>query len=93
MRGGDLSGSEITIAAVNNPQMEDMEGLLKDFKKQTGITAKFQFLPENDLRQKVTQDVSLKAGNFDIVMVGAYETPIWAQSQWLELLYTSTSTS
>ena len=61
-------------------------GLLKDFKKKTDITAKFQFLPENDLRQRVTQDVSLNAGNFDIVMVGAYETPIWAQSQWLEPL-------
>ena len=84
--GGDLSGSEITIAAVNNPQMEDMQSLADDFKKKTGITARFQFLPENDLRQKVTQDVSLNAGNFDIVMVGAYETPIWAQSQWLEPL-------
>lgn len=86
--GGSLEGSEITIAAVNNPQMEDMEGLLGDFKKQTGVTARFQFLPENDLRQKVTQDVSLNAGNFDIVMVGAYETPIWAKSQWLEPLDT-----
>jgi sorbitol/mannitol transport system substrate-binding protein len=84
--GGNVSGSKVTIAAVNNPQMEDMEGLLQDFKKKTGATAKFQFLPENDLRQKVTQDVSLKAGNFDIVMVGAYETPIWAKSQWLEPL-------
>ena len=84
--GGDLSGSEITIAAVNNPQMEDMEGLIQDFKDKTGITAKFQFLPENDLRSRVTQDVSLNAGNFDIVMVGAYETPIWAASEWLEPL-------
>jgi len=84
--GGDLSGSEITIAAVNNPQMEDMAKLVGDFKKKTGVTAKFQFLPEGDLRQKVTQDVSLNAGNFDIVMVGAYETPIWAKSQWLEPL-------
>jgi sorbitol/mannitol transport system substrate-binding protein len=84
--GGSTSGSELTIAAVNNPQMEDMQKLAEDFKKQTGNTAKFQFLPENDLRQKVTQDVSLNAGNFDIVMVGAYETPIWAKSQWLEPL-------
>jgi sorbitol/mannitol transport system substrate-binding protein len=82
----DLSGSEITIAAVNNPQMEDMEGLADRFREQSGITARFQFLPENDLRQRVTQDVSLNAGNFDIVMVGAYETPIWAQSEWLEPL-------
>jgi sorbitol/mannitol transport system substrate-binding protein len=60
--------------------------LIQDFTDKTGINVKFQFLPENDLRQKVTQDVSLNAGNFDIVMVGAYETPIWAKSQWLEPL-------
>ena len=30
--------------------------------------------------------MSLNAGNFDYVMVGAYETPIWAQSEWLEPL-------
>ena len=84
--GEDLSGTEITIAAVNNPQMEDMEGLIQNFQRQTGIRARFQFLPENDLRSRVTQDVSLNAGNFDIVMVGAYETPIWAASEWLEPL-------
>lgn len=82
----DLAGTNLTVAAVNNPQMEDMKGLVKDFTEKTGIKVQFQFLPENDLRQKVTQDVSLNAGNFDIVMVGAYETPIWAKSEWLEPL-------
>lgn len=83
---GDLAGTELTVAAVNNPQMEDIKSLVDDFTKKTKIKVKFQFLPENDLRQKVTQDVSLNAGNFDVVMVGAYETPIWAKSQWLEPL-------
>ena len=81
-----VAGSELTVAAVNNPQMEDIKDLVKDFTKKTDIKVKFQFLPENDLRQKVTQDVSLNAGNFDIVMVGSYETPIWAKSEWLEPL-------
>ena len=86
--GGEdsVAGSELTVAAVNNPQMEDMKDLVKDFTKKTDVKVKFQFLPENDLRQKVTQDVSLNAGNFDVVMVGAYETPIWAKSEWLEPL-------
>lgn len=83
---GDLAGTELTVAAVNNPQMEDMRELVKDFTDKTEIKVAFQFLPENDLRQKVTQDVSLNAGNFDIVMISSYETPIWAQSQWLEPL-------
>lgn len=84
--GGNLSGTGLTIAVVTNPQMKDMEGLVQDFTDKTGINARFQFLPENDLRQKVTQDVSLNAGNFDIVMISSYETPIWAKSQWLEPL-------
>lgn len=84
--GGDLAGTELTVAAVNNPQMEDMESLVQDFTDKTDITVRFQFLPENDLRQRVTQDVSLDAGNLDIVMISSYETPIWAESQWLEPL-------
>ena len=86
--GGDSggAGSELTVAAVNNPQMEDIKGLIENFTKDTDIKVKFQFLPENDLRQRVTQDVSLNAGNFDIVMISSYETPIWAKSEWLEPL-------
>ncbi len=84
--GGDLAGTELTVAAVNNPQMEDMQKLVQDFTEKTDIKVKFQFLPENELRQRITQDVSLNSGNFDIVMVGAYETPIWARSEWLEPL-------
>jgi sorbitol/mannitol transport system substrate-binding protein len=84
--GGDLSGTEITVAAVNNPQMEDIQSLVSNFNDDTGITVNFQFLPENDLRQRVTQDVSLDAGNFDVVMISSYETPIWAQNGWITSL-------
>ena len=40
-------------------------------------------LPENELRDKVTQDVATKAGQYDVATVGTYEVPIWAKNGWL----------
>ncbi len=69
---------------VGNPQMEDLQKLTADsFTKQTGIKVNYTILPENELRDKVTQDVATGAGQYDVVTVGAYEVPIWAKNNWL----------
>jgi len=84
--GGGSSGEDNTITAlmVGNPQMEDIQKLTADnFTKQTGITVKFTILPENELRDKVTQDVANQGGQYDVATVGAYEVPIWAKNGWL----------
>jgi sorbitol/mannitol transport system substrate-binding protein len=72
---------------VGNPQMEDIQKLTADnFTKDTGIKVKFTILPENELRDKVTQDVANQAGQYDVATVGAYEVPIWAKNGWLHEL-------
>ncbi|MBU2667541.1 sugar ABC transporter substrate-binding protein [Actinoplanes bogorensis] len=85
--GGSSGGSDdntITALMVGNPQMEDIQKLTADnFTKQTGITVKFTILPENELRDKVTQDVANQGGQYDVATVGAYEVPIWAKNGWL----------
>ena len=85
--GGDSSGGgdkTITVATVGNPAMQDIEKLTKDnFTKDTGITVKYNILPENELRDKVTQDVATQGGQYDVVTIGAYEAPIWAKNKWL----------
>lgn len=43
-------------------------------------------LEENVLRQRVTTDIATKGGQFDIVTIGALETPIWGKSGWLTQL-------
>jgi polyol transport system substrate-binding protein len=69
---------------VGNPQMEDIQKLTADnFTKQTGIEVNFTILPENELRDKVTQDIATGAGQYDVVTIGAYEVPIWAKNGWL----------
>jgi sorbitol/mannitol transport system substrate-binding protein len=82
--GGDKT---ITALMVGNPQMEDIAKLTADtFTKQTGITVKFTILPENELRDKVTQDVATQGGQYDVATIGAYEAPIWAKNNWLHEL-------
>ncbi len=80
-------GQAINVLMVANPQMTDIQKLTADtFTKDTGITVNYTVLPENELRDKVTQDVATKAGQYDVATVGMYEVPIWAKNGWLHEL-------
>jgi sorbitol/mannitol transport system substrate-binding protein len=64
--------------------MEDVQQLTADnFTKDTGIKVNFTILPENELRDKVTQEVATGAGQYDLATIGAYEVPIWQGNDWL----------
>lgn len=79
--GGDVT---LTLATVNNGQMKDMESLKGEFEAANpGIKINFQVMEEGDLRSAVTSDVANKAGQYDIVTIGAYEVPQWGANGWL----------
>ena len=88
--GGSSSsgdGKSINVLMVGNPQMEDIAKLTKStFTKDTGIKVNFTVLPENELRDKVTQDIATQAGQYDVATIGAYEVPIWTKNGWLHEL-------
>jgi sorbitol/mannitol transport system substrate-binding protein len=73
----------LTVATVNNPDMAIMQKYSTQFTERTGIAVNFVVLPENELRQKVTEDLGLGAGKYDIVTIGTYDTPIWGQNKWI----------
>lgn len=77
------NGVTLTIATVNNPDMVIMQKYSSVFTQQTGIKLNFVVLPENELRQKVTEDVGFGAGKYDIVTIGTYDTPFWAKNKWI----------
>ena len=80
--GGDANS--ISVLMVNNPQMEDLQKLTADnFTKQTGITVNFTVLPENDVRDKISQEFSSQAGQYDVATLSNFEIPIYAKSQWI----------
>lgn len=73
----------LTIATVNNGDMIRMQSLSSEFTEATGIALEWVILEENILRQRVTQDIATSGGQFDIMTIGMYETPIWAERGWL----------
>ncbi len=74
----------VTIATVNNGDMIRMQGLTEDFNaKHPDINLEWVTLEENVLRQRVTQDIAAGGGQFDVLTIGMYETPIWAANDWL----------
>ncbi|MCB2130622.1 MAG: sugar ABC transporter substrate-binding protein [Rhodobacteraceae bacterium] len=77
------SAEEITIATVNNGDMIRMQGYSSEFTAATGIDVNWVTLEENVLRERVTTDITTKGGQFDIMTIGMYETPIWGKSGWL----------
>ena len=75
----------VSVAMVGNPQMKTLEQLKGDFESShPGITLNLLVLPENQIRDKVTTDISTNAGQFDLVTIGMYEVPLWAKNKWID---------
>src|SRR5215472_9619636 len=74
----------VTIAAVNNPDMIELKKLSSKFEeKNPDIKLNWVIAEENILRQRVTTDVSQGSGQYDLVYVGLYDTPIFSKRGWL----------
>jgi sorbitol/mannitol transport system substrate-binding protein len=83
--GGGSGKGTVTVAIVANPQMRDIQKLESAFARDhPEVKVQFVTLPENEARDRITQDVATKAGQFDVVMIGTYEAPIWGKNGWLK---------
>ena len=81
--------TELVVATVNNGHMIEMQKLTKHFEAANpGIKVKWVTLEEGVLRQRVTTDIATKGGQFDVMTIGMYETPIWGKKGWLTELKT-----
>ncbi len=75
----------LTIATVNNADMIRMQKLSKTFESEhPDITLNWVVLEENVLRQRLTTDIATQGGQFDVLTIGTYETPLWGAKHWLE---------
>ncbi|MEG3631254.1 ABC transporter substrate-binding protein [Streptomyces poriticola] len=81
---GSSGGPSVNVLMVNNPQMVELQKLTADnFTKDTGIEVNFTVLPENDVRDKISQDFANQAGQYDVATLSNYEIPIYAGNGWL----------
>ncbi len=84
------AATELVIATVNNGHMIEMQKLTPFFEKANpDIKLNWVTLEEGTLRQRVTTDIATKGGQFDVMTIGMYETPIWAEKGWLKPIDTS----
>ena len=82
--------TELVIATLNNGHMIEMQKHTKAFEEANpDIKVKWVTMEENVLRSRVTTDIATKGGQFDIMTIGMYETPIWGKKGWLAPLETS----
>jgi sorbitol/mannitol transport system substrate-binding protein len=96
--GGGTTNSNsgtVTVAVVSNPLITGQMIPLTEsvFEKQNpGIKVKFATYTEGDLRAAIEKDVSTHSNSFNVVMIGPYETPLFAKNNWLvDLTKTYTS--
>ncbi|WP_341888851.1 sugar ABC transporter substrate-binding protein [Variovorax sp. YR752] len=81
------SAGDLVIATVNNGHMIEMQKLTPHFEKANpGVKVKWVTLEEGTLRSRVTTDIATKGGQFDVMTIGMYETPIWGKKGWLNEL-------
>jgi sorbitol/mannitol transport system substrate-binding protein len=84
--GGPGGGgpNSINVLMVNNPQMVDLQRLTAEhFTAESGIAVNFTVLPENDVRDKISQEFSSQAGQYDVATLSNFEIPIYANSEWI----------
>ncbi|MEU6365924.1 sugar ABC transporter substrate-binding protein [Streptomyces sp. NPDC046931] len=82
--GSGSGGGSLNVLMVNNPQMVELQKLTaRHFTKETGIKVNFTVLPENDVRDKISQDFANQAGQYDVATLSNYEIPIYARNGWL----------
>jgi sorbitol/mannitol transport system substrate-binding protein len=64
--------------------MEDIASLTPElFTGVTGIKVHYTILEEQTLREVVTRDVAADGEQFDVVMIGMFETPQFGANGWL----------
>lgn len=74
----------INIATVENGDMKVMQELSKDWEKANpGIKLNWYVLPENVLRQRIFSSLAIFDDQFDVMTIGAYDTPIYAKKGWI----------
>src|SRR5215469_11124407 len=87
--GGSSTSGVVTVAVVSNPLITSQMIPLttSNFEKQyPGITVKFATYTEGDLRAAIEKNVSTHSNAFNVIMIGPYETPLFAKNGWLDNL-------
>ncbi len=80
------SGKTIYPILVEHPYTDAMEPFFPEFEKLTGITVKYEKLPETQFREKLLLALSTGAGTYDVFMTGYIDDFRYVGGGWIEPL-------
>lgn len=81
---GAATPTTVNIATIDNPDMVMLQRLSSEFESANpDIVLRWITMSESDLRQRALIDAVTQSGQFDLITIGAYETPLWAKKGWL----------
>jgi len=84
LQSPDENRKVLRIATVENPEMLTMQRLSSIYQQQhPEIKLEWLVIDETILRRRLLSDLAISDGQYDIMTIGAYETPIWAERGWL----------
>src|SRR5260370_31533969 len=84
--GSNSNSGTVTVAVVSNPLITHQMIPLttSNFEKQyPAVKAKFATYTKGDLRAAIEKNVSTHSNAFNVIMIGPYETPLFAKNGWL----------
>ncbi len=83
-RTPDTDKIQLTIGSINNADMQIMQSLTPLFELEyPNIELVWRVMDENTLRRRLLSDLALSDGNYDVMVIGNYEVPIWAKNGWI----------
>lgn len=80
------AGQEIVLAMNQHMETDALRPQLARFEALTGIHARIESYPENELHQKTLVDLASQKGGFDVVMMDFMFTPQYAAAGLIEPL-------
>lgn len=75
-------GTRINLFLSRHPWQEQIEPLIPEFEKLTGMKVRVNKLPEEQYLTKVVTDMSANSFKYDVFMTQYYEAPKFEQNGW-----------
>jgi multiple sugar transport system substrate-binding protein len=78
-----LAGTQVNVALRSLPETDFITPQIPNFEERTGIKIQVVAFPEQQLRDKMVQDLSTGAGQFQVIATDSMTLPEFAEAQWL----------
>lgn len=81
-------GSQITIGVIPAGYFQNLEAVLPDFAKLTGVDARLEMTPPGQIRQKAVLDLSTGTGTWASHAADPMYYPLYVTNEWIDPLDT-----